>query len=168
MSDISNQMNMDDIYRKYALPLKRFVMSLCHNETVAEDVVAETFYKAIKNIDSFKDGNIFTWLCTIAKNTYFNIAAKKENGNVSFEDESVPEPASLTSVEDECLKKESSLELYRQIQLLEPTERDVIYLRIFANLSYKEIGDVLKKSENWARVTYFRSKEKLKGQMKNE
>ena len=65
-------MNMDDIYRKYALPLKRFVMSLCHNETVAEDVVAETFYKAIKNIDSFKEGNIFTWLCTIAKNTASN------------------------------------------------------------------------------------------------
>lgn len=159
---------MDEIYRKYALPLKRFVLGLCHNETLAEDIVAETFYKAIKNIDSFKEGNIFTWLCTIAKNTYLNIATKKENGNVSFEDESVPEPASSTSVEEECIKKETSIELYRQIQTLESAERDVIYLRIFANLSFKEIGDVLKKSENWARVTYFRSKEKLKGQMKNE
>lgn len=168
MSDEKSQLNMDDIYRKYAIPLKRFVISLCHNETLAEDVVAETFYKAIKNIDSFNEGNIFTWLCTIAKNTYLNIAAKKEYSNVSFEDESVPEPASSASVEDECIKKETSIELYRKIQMLDPTERDVIYLRIFANLSYKEIGDVLGKSENWARVTYFRSKEKLKGQMKNE
>lgn len=168
MNDSSGQQNMDEIYRKYAIPLKRFVMSLCHNETVAEDVTAETFYRAIKNIDSFKEGNIFTWLCTIAKNTYFNMTKRKENENASLDDENIPEPASPDSVEETCIKKESNIEMYRQIQTLEASERDVVYLRIFAGLSYKEIGDILNKSESYARVTYFRCKEKLKGRMKNE
>lgn len=168
MNETQTTMNMDDIYRKYSLSLKRFVLSLCHNETLAEDIVAETFYKAIKNIDSFKEGNIFTWLCTIAKNTYLNLITKKETENVSIDDENIPEPVAPDSVENTCIRKETSIDLYRQIQTLEPLERDVIYLRIFADLSYKEIGDVLGKSENWTRVTYFRSKEKLKGQMKDE
>lgn len=168
MNDTAGQQNMDEIYRKYALPLKRYVYSLCHNETTAEDVTAEAFYRAIKNIDSFKEGNIFTWLCTIAKNIYFNMVKKKENENVSLDDENMPEPASPDSVEEQCLKKETSIEMYRQIQALEASERDVVYLRIFAGLSYKEIGDILNKSESYVRVTYFRCKEKLKGRMKNE
>lgn len=168
LSDMVNQMNMDEIYRKYAIPLKRFVMSLCHNETIAEDVVADTFYKAIKNIDSFKEGNIFTWLCTIAKNTYLNYLKKKDSENISLDGEDIPEPAAPSSVEEECVKKETRIELYREIQKLEPMERDVIYLRIFAGLSYKEIGDILQKSESYVRVTYFRCKEKLKGQMRDE
>lgn len=162
---MGQQRDIDEIYRKYTLPLKRFVMSLCHNETLAEDVVAETFYRAIKNIDSFKEGNIFTWLCTIAKNIFLNTVSRKENGNVSLDDENVTEPASPDSIEEAYIKKEEKMELYRQLQTLEPVERDVVYLRIFAELSYKEIGDILHKSENWTRVTYFRCKEKLKQRM---
>lgn len=168
MSSAAEARNMDDIYRQYAIPLKKFVMTMCHNETIAEDIVAETFYKAIKNIDSFKEGNIFTWLCTIAKNTYFNQVKKKENENYSLDDENMPEPVAKDSVEDQCMDKESRLDLYRNMQKLEPLERDVIYMRIFAGLSYKEIGDVIGKTETWTRVTYFRSKEKLKGQMRYE
>lgn len=168
MNESTNQMNMEEIYRKYAVPLKHFVMGYCHNEDVAEDVVADTFYKAIKNIDSFKDGNIFNWLCTIAKNTFLNMAQKKDNNKMSLDDETVAEPAAPESVEEKVVSHESRMELYKAIQNLEPLEREVVYLRIFADLSYRDIGEVIQKSENWTRVTYFRCKEKLKGMMKNE
>ena len=94
--------------------------------------------------------------------------SKKDNSNISLEDESLPEPVASVSVEDQVLEKSERMELYRRLQTLEPLERDVIHLRIFANLSYKEIGDIIGKTETWTRVTYFRCKEKLKGQLKNE
>lgn len=168
MRDHDEIMDMDDVYRRYALPLKKYVMTMSHDETLSEDIVAETFYKAIKSIDSFVEGNIFTWLCTIAKNTFYNHVSKKDNSNISLEDESLPEPVASVSVEDQVLEKSERMELYRRLQTLEPLERDVIHLRIFANLSYKEIGDIIGKTETWTRVTYFRCKEKLKGQLKNE
>ena len=69
--------DIEKIYTDYAVPLKKYVLSLCGNPTVADDITAETFFKAIKNIDSFKGGKIFTWLCAIAKNTYFDYIGKK-------------------------------------------------------------------------------------------
>lgn len=154
--------DMDAIYRRYATPLKRFIFGMCHDEDLADDVIADTFYKAIKNIDSFKEGNIFTWLCSIAKNTLLNSLKRKESQNISLEDESFAEPASPDRVEDEVINKESRIELYKLMQTLDPVERDVMYLRIFGELSYGEIGEVLGRTENWTRVTFFRSKEKLK------
>lgn len=165
----SSNVDMDSIYRQYALPLKKYVCSMCYDSTLADDIVSETFYRAIKSIDSYYGGNIFTWLCTIAKNIYFNHTKKKETQNLSLDDtEQTAEPVSSEKTEDVVLQKESSMELFKNMQLLEGLEREVIYLRIFADLSFANIGDVLGKSENWARVTFFRSKEKLRRRMKNE
>lgn len=154
--------DMDAIYRRYATPLKRFIIGMCHDEDLADDIVADTFYKAIKNIDSFKEGNIFTWLCSIAKNTLLNSLKRKDSQNISLYDESFTEPASPDRVEDDVIRKESRIEVYKLMQTLEPAERDVMYLRIFGELSYGEIGEILGRTENWTRVTFFRSKEKLK------
>lgn len=157
-----NDKDMEAIYRRYATPLKHFIVSMCHDDFMADDIVAETFYKAIKNIDSFSGGNMFTWLCTIAKNTLLNQLSRKESQNLSIDDEDFSEPAAPGSVEDSLVQKESRIELYKLLQTLEPNERDVMYLRIFGELSYSEIGDILGRTENWSRVTYFRCKEKLK------
>ena len=72
------------------------------------------------------------------------------------------------SPEDSVIKKDESLFLYRQIMKLDGNLKDVVYLRIFAGLSFKEIGDILGKSENWSRVTFYRCKSKLKGLIENE
>ena len=167
-NEYSGELNMDSIYREYALPLKKFIIGICNDQELAEDIVAETFYRAIKNIDSFYGGNIFTWLCTIAKNIFFNHVKKKETQNVSLEAQEMVEPASKERVEDDIIQKERNMDLYKNMQFLDSQEREVIYLRIFADLSFKDIGEVLGKSENWSRVTFFRSKEKLKRRMSNE
>ena len=146
--------DIEKIYADYAVPLKKYVLSLCGNPTIADDITAETFFKAIKNIDSFKGGKIFTWLCAIAKNTYFDYIGKKDFKNISLDSE-IPVSDNLPSPEDKIIKKDENL-------------LDIVYLRIFAGLSFKEIGNVLGKSENWARVTFYRCKSKLKGLMENE
>ncbi|HAV90950.1 MAG TPA: RNA polymerase subunit sigma [Eubacterium sp.] len=163
-----NSLDMDAIYRKYCLPLKKYIISICRNDVLADDIVSETFYKAIVNIDSFRGGNLYAWLCTIAKNTYFNHVKKKENLNVSLDDKEYLEFKSSKSTEDKFMENEEKRELMDQVLKLPEKEQEVIKLRTYMGLSFKEIGDMLHKSENWARVTYYRSKEKLKGMMNYE
>ncbi|MBP5491344.1 MAG: sigma-70 family RNA polymerase sigma factor [Clostridiales bacterium] len=161
MSDTVN--DMDAVFRKYALPLKKYVMTLCHDEDLADDMVADTFYKAITHVDSFHGGNMYTWLCTIAKNLFFNHVRKKETQNLSLDDEDNGiDVASEDRPLEDLLRKEQKMELFSKMQTLDPVEREVMYLRSFADLSFKEIGQVLGKTENWARVTFFRTKAKLR------
>jgi len=167
---VDDMKDMDVVYRRYALPLKKFVMTLCKDEFLADDIVADTFYKAITHIDSWRGGNIFTWLCTIAKNQFLNHVKKKETQNASLdEQEEVFEiPAAADSPLEQLEKKEQKMVLFTQMQKLSAQEREVMYLRAFADLSFKEIGEVLKKTENWARVTYFRCKDKIRRQAESE
>ena len=154
--------------RVLIIPLKKFVLTLCHNDVLADDIVSETFYKAIVNIDSFRGGNLYAWLCTIAKNTYFNHLKKKENMNISLDDREYLEVNTSSSTEEKYIEGEEKRELRECIESLSEMEKEVVKLRTYSGLSFKEIGTVLHKSENWARVTYYRSKEKLKGMMDYE
>lgn len=161
-------MEMETLYRTYAISVKRYVMSLCGNNAMADDVTAETFYKAIQHIDQFEGGRLFTWLCAIARNTWLDMIKRREYANVQITEALEQQLEAQASVEEHCVQKDERLELYRFMQKLDGTARDVVYLRIFAELSFREIGSVLDKSENWARVTFYRSKEKLKGWMNDE
>ncbi len=162
--------DIEKMYRDYAKPVMKYVMSLCHNETLAEDITADTFFKAIKNIDSFDESTrMLTWLCSIAKNTYFDYVRKKENKNFSITEEMQEVFCKAGKSPEEAFeKKDERMLLYKSIQKMEGEMKDVIYLRIFGELSFREIGDILGKSENWARVTFYRGKNKLKGWMENE
>lgn len=165
--------NMEEVYRTYVIPVKRYVMNLCGNSAMADDITADTFYKAIQHIDQFHGGRIFTWLCAIARNTWLDAIKRKEYANISITDELLEQRteeqlSEHLSLEETCVRKDERLGLYRHLQNLDGEARDVVYLRIFAELSFREIGTVLDKSENWARVTFYRSKEKLKGWMKDE
>lgn len=166
---MENNSPITEIYTRYAKTVKVYILSLCKDSDLADDITAEAFLKAIKNIDSFKDGNILTWLCTIAKNTYFDYARKKERQNIPLSDELSKKTADTASTPEEtAVAHESKLSLYQTLQLLESDAREVLYLRMFTDLSFNEIGSILNKSENWARVVFYRAKTKLKGLMKNE
>ena len=161
--------DIEEIYKKYASYVRNYVWGLCKNPDIADDITAEVFCKAIENIDSFTDGRIQTWLCAIARNTYIDYVKKAEykNHHLSEEMEERIEDKGET-VEELFLRKNERVSLYKQIQRLDAEMKDVVYLRIFGELSFKEIAGILGKSENWARVTFYRSKNKLKGWMENE
>ena len=68
---------IEKIYAQHFQSVYRYVLSLCRNETTAEDVTSETFLKAIEAIDKFKgDCSVKVWLCQIAKHTYFSLLKK--------------------------------------------------------------------------------------------
>ena len=126
---------------------------------LAEELTQETFYRAIKNSAKFRgDCKMSTWLCQIAKFTFYqHLDKKKRRKEVSMEDASL-----LTAnqqIEKEYISNEQKLEIYKKIQALESPTRDVLMLRISGDLSFREIGEILGKTENWARVTFYRGKQ---------
>ncbi len=152
--------DMDAVYRAHAQTVYKFLLAQCHDPDLAEELTQETFYQAVRSIGRF-DGSckLSVWLCQIAKHLWYQYLRKRQRDPVPLE--STLE-TSVPSAEDGVLEQEGQLSLLRQIHQLPELQREVVYLRAFGNLSFREIGDVLGKTENWARVTFYRSKEKLR------
>ena len=152
--------DIEQIYKQYFETVNKYLFCLTHNSDISEDLTQETFYRAVKHINTFKgDCKISVWLCQIAKNLWYDELKKNKKVENIEEDFKIQ---AEDDIEEEIIFKESKLELYKKLQKLDKQTREVIYLRITGELSFKEIGDVLNKTENWARVTFYRGKQKLK------
>lgn len=155
-------LSMDELYRAHANMIYRYLLALSGDVHTAEELTQETFYQAVRCIDRY-DGSCkeTTWVCAIAKNLYQAWQRKHWRETEVLED-SLP---SDKTPESDVLHRLEYLELLQQIHTLEEPGREVLYLRLFGQLSFREIGEVLHKSENWARVTFYRGKEKLKKEL---
>ena len=151
---------MNAIYRQHAQTVYKFLLSQTRDPGLAEELTQETFYQAVRSIDRF-DGKckVSVWLCQIAKHLWYQ-QLRKQKREVPLSEEGVDVP--LPSAEEETLDRAGRLELLRQVHSLPEPCREVVYLRAFGDLSFREIGDVLGKTETWARVTFYRGKEKLR------
>ena len=152
--------DMHQIYRQHAQTVYKFLLARCGNADLAEELTQETFYQAIRSIDRF-DGSckLSVWLCQIAKHLWYQHLRKtKRELPMPEEPPDLPAP----SAEEGLLEQEGRLELLRKIHALPELQREVVYLRAFGNLSFREIGDVLGKTETWARGTFYRGKEQLR------
>ena len=160
---------MNEIYKKYSKIVYNYLLGLTHNSDLAEELMQDTFYSAVKNIHKFRNEcSIKVWLCEIAKNKWRN-SIKKDKKKISIEDiENMEELLCINTFEDNIVSREEIIELYRKIHDLDETTREVIYLRIRAELSFKEIGTILNRSEEWARIVFYRGKIKLKEWINNE
>ena len=152
--------NMEKIYEEYFETVNKYLFCLTRNYDIAEELTQETFYRAVKKIGTYR-GNckISVWLCQIAKNLWYDQCMK--NKKIVNKDFDLLE-IETQNIEDEVISNQEKIILYKRMQKLDEKTREVIYLRITGELSFKEIGDILNKSENWARVTFYRGKQKLK------
>ena len=154
--------DMSAIYQQHARTVYKFLQAQCHDPYLAEELTQETFYQAVKSIDRF-DGTckLSTWLCAIAKHQ-LQAYKRKHPPQKSLEDyKELPG----TGVEAEIFSSERRVELMKKLHLCPEPYREILYLRIFGSLSFKEIGEIMGKTENWARVTFYRAKERLKKEM---
>ena len=159
--------DMEQIYKQYFETVNKYLFCLTHNSDISEELTQETFYRAVKKINTFKgDCKISVWLCQIAKHIWYD--ELKKNKKIEDIGDDIVLIQAKDEIENKVILNESKLELYRRIQKLDKTTREVIYLRITGELSFKEIGDILNKTENWARVTFYRGKQKLREGDKNE
>lgn len=160
---------MEEIYKEYSKIVYNYLLSLSCNSGVAEELMQETFYNAVKNINKFRnESSMKTWLCRIAKNKWIDYLKKTKTVSEVSIDEIEEKFILINSFEDEFTDKEKVIDLYKKIHNLDEKTREVIYLRIRADLGFKEIGEIMGESEAWARVTFYRAKVKLKEEFDNE
>ena len=161
--------DIEEIYQKYAGIVYKYIFCLTENENLAEEIVQETFCVAIKNINKFRgDSKISTWLCQIAKYIWYEKLRKQKKQKEIPIDELENTVLLENFVEEEIFQKEDKIELFKKMQKLDEQTRNVMYLRILGDLSYEEIGEVMGKTSNWARVTFLQGKQKIKEENKNE
>ncbi len=155
--------DFDKIYSEYFAEVYKFVFSLCQNSVLAEEITQETFFKALKNIKSFK-GNcrISTWLCKIAKNTFYSYA-KKHNKQEDYPLEII---ISDENIEKRFENKETAYRIHKVLHKLNEPYKEVFWLRAFGELSFLQIAALFDKTESWARVTYYRAKIIIKEEIK--
>ena len=158
--------DMEQIYRQHARTVYRFLLAQCGDGDLAEELTQETFYQALRSIDRY-DGSckLSVWLCQIARHLWYQ-HLRRRGREAPMPDAPPERPA--PSAEEDLLARQAHLGLLRQVHELPEPYREVVYLRAFGQLSFREIGDVLGKTENWARVTFYRGKEKLKGDVGDE
>ena len=158
-------MTQDQFERLYETCYMRvfsYVMTLTGDRIHAEEITQETFFRAFSRQSSFRgESDEVTWLCAIAKN--FFLDGKKRQGRT----EPIPEEETDRgkSVEQTAEDRDTSFRIHMALHALEEPYREVFELRVFGELSFREIGMIFGKTENWARVTYHRSKIKLQERM---
>ncbi|MCF6459767.1 RNA polymerase sigma factor [Clostridium sp. Cult3] len=154
---------LESLYRVYFQDVYFYILGLSKDEHIAEDITSEAFIKAIKSIDTFKGNcDIRVWLCQIAKNCYYSYLRK--NKKLLFTDKE-PEHVSELNIEQSIVSKEDSIKIHEILHKLKEPYKEVFSLRVFSELSFKQIGYLFGKNENWACVTYHRARKKIQEEM---
>lgn len=154
--------DFDKIYSDYFSEVYKFVLSLCQNPALAEEITQEAFFKALKKIDDFKgDCKLSTWLCKIAKNDFYDYA-KKHSGKVDYPIEII---VSDENIEEQFADKETAYAIHKVLHKLNEPYKEVFWLRTFGELSFNQIGVLFSKTEGWARVAYYRAKIMIKEEL---
>lgn len=146
------------LYEAYYMRVFSFVMTLSKDRAQAEEITQETFFRAMSKQRAFRgESDEATWLCAIAKNLFLDERRRQERI------EPIPEelPDTAKGVEQRAADRDSSFRVHMALHTLEEPYREVFELRIFGELSFREIGTIFGKTENWARVTYHRARLKL-------
>ena len=161
--------DFEEIYKKHFSDVYRYILKLSGDQYIAEEITSETFLKAIKSIDAFRgDCDIRVWLCQIAKNCYFSYIKKhtpERNGELNEAVLSLPEEKSIS---DKIQERSEALRVQKILFELGDPYKDVFMWRFYAELSFKEIGMIYGKSENWACVTYHRTRKMIKERLEDD
>ncbi|MBH5319401.1 RNA polymerase sigma factor [Paenibacillus sp. GSMTC-2017] len=150
--------DFETVYKQYFRDIYLFVLSLSRNESIAEEITQETFFKALKSIDTFKGQcKINVWLCQIAKNTYYSYLDKQKR----LESDHKLEKIHGDNFEEILLNKDDAFRIHKALHQLHEPYKEVFTLRLFGELSFLQISQLFEKTESWARVTFYRAKQKI-------
>lgn len=153
-------MDFDKLYRVYWMRVYSYVLTLLRDQNAAEEVTQETFFRALKAQHSYKGkAEVLSWLCAIAKNLCMDRMRGKKTEEI---------PDTLAAADDTMQQLEDQEDVFRIHQVLHEMEepyKEVFQLRVFGEMSFRDVGRIFGKTENWARVTYHRARLKIKERM---
>ncbi len=153
-------MEFEQIYTTYFRDVYRYIYKLSHSEHIADEITSETFFKAMKSIDRFRgDCDIRVWLCQIAKNCYYSYI-KKEGQTECIDNIEIAEQGA--SFEEQLFRHDTAMQIQNILHDIPQPYKEVFMWRVYAELSFRQIGQIFGKSENWACVTYHRARNKIK------
>lgn len=163
----------DETYKEYSQMVYRYLLSMTRDTSLAEELTQETFYQAVKSVHRFDGSCRFsTWLCAIAKNQF--LAYRRKHPQADSLDETddgkyieKPDSRGLTP-EQTVLSEYGRVAIMKKLHAMDGYVREVIYLRMFGDLTFAQIGEIVGRTENWARVTYYRGKEKLRKELEED
>lgn len=158
----------EKIYRTYFNDVYLYIRKLSRDDVIAEEITSVAFFKAMQKLDSFKgDCDIRVWLCQIAKNSYYSYLKKhsRHTDIQNIEDSRLAEPVNIAQ---SLVDQDDAMRIHVLLHELPEPYKEVFTLRVFGELSFREIANIFSKTENWACVTYHRAKNKIKDQMKGQ
>ena len=154
-------------YNYYLPKIYNYVFYKVGNSNVAEDIVSDIFYQALKNISKYKDKGFFqAWLFTIARNTVISYYRKNNRETLYTYDNYTDQPDPVT-VEGIVTAKESRAELLNIVASLPPNQQDALLLRYTEGLKLKEIACILNKSEGAVKQLLHRGLQNLHSELSN-
>ncbi len=163
----NNQKAFNFLLNTYWDDVFGFQLKRIENENDAEDITIQTFSKAFDRIETFDERYKFkTWLITISKNIHIDLIRKeksKPKASISKDDEEKAYQVldEAPSPEDKLITEQNLAKLLRDIKKLKPHYQEVINLRYFQELSYKEISEKLNEPINNVKVKLLRAKKLL-------
>ena len=157
--------DMDAVYQEYANLIYRFLYTHTHDADWSQELMQETFLRAVDSISRY-DGSckLSVWLCQIAKHVMWQELRKRKRFDIVEWTEELPD-AHGQDGEGCALQQERTKELYRAIHLLPELEKEVVLYRMTGELSFRQIGEILGKSENWSRTVFYRAKQKIRKEL---
>ena len=171
--------DMEQLYRRHYQTVYRYALRLTGSEHAAEELAAETFYRAMVALPDFRgECAASTWLCQIARNTWTSLRRKEGRCQPLDDTAALPDSRDFAAAfEDKDLalrihrllhrlpEKETAMEVHQVLHSLPEPYREVFALRVLGELSFRDIGSLFEKGENWACVTYHRARKKIMEQM---
>lgn len=149
---------LEKLYALYSKEIYLYLFSFCHNHTLAEDLMQETFLKAILSLPD-SHTNVRAWLYMVARNLFYNYR-KKSGGETSYEQ--TGDISDESDLLNQIIRDEKRQQLYRALEHLEERKREVLILQYFSGWSQKQIASMLHISPENVRILAHRGKKEIK------
>lgn len=160
-------LDYEGLYEACYMQVYSFLLTLCRDRSLAEELTAQTFYKAMTTRSEFRgESEELTWLCAIAKNLYADEQRRRARQRETPAE--VPESAATGGMEDDAMDRDMAFRIHVILHDMPEPYKEVFQLRVFGELAFREIGRIFGKTETWARVTYHRARLKIQERMNGD
>lgn len=159
--------DFDMIYSVHGKTVYSFLYSLSHDKNLSEELMQETMFRAIMHIDKFRgDCKLSVWLCNIAKNLYYEWYNKNKK-TIPIEEASIP-TGDEKDISLDLADKDTAWRILDLLHKLDDPHKEVFMLHALGDVPLRDISRLFNKSDSWARVIYYRAKNMIIEELKEE